>query len=555
MNHLAALSSYVDDVLDGRRAAGHWVRAACRRHRDDLARAETGWVYRFDGARAERVLRFLELLPHIKGEWAGSRLVLEPWQCFVVGSLFGWVNTTTGTRRFRSAYLCVPRKNAKSTIAAGIGLYMLTADGEPGAEVYSGASTEKQAMEVFRPAWQMARRLQDLRSAYGLSVNAKSLVTKDGSRFEPVVGKPGDGASPHCAIIDEFHEHQTDELYDTMVTGMGARRQPLALVITTAGTDISGPCYALQLDAQKLLDGSLQKEDLFTLVYGIDEGDDWTREEALIKANPNYDVSVKAEFLRAEQRYAVDSARKAAVFKTKHLNVWVAGREAWMNMEWWRRQADAPPIEEFAAEECWLSLDLSSKYDITAVGMVFRRQIEGLWHYYLFGRYYLPEETAKDPDKRHYGQWVAQGELIETAGDIIDYQRIEDDIVDAAQDHRIVEIAYDPWGATQTAQRLQEAHRLVPVEVPQTTKHLSEPMKLFEAMVKAGRLHHDGNRCLTWMVSNVTVREDANENVFPRKEAPENKIDGAVAAIMALGRAFVSDEVGSIYETRGLRSL
>jgi phage terminase large subunit-like protein len=430
-----------------------------------------------------------------------------------------------------------------STMSAGIGLYMLTADGEPGAEIYSGATSEKQAWEVFRPAREMAkRRAALLQSAYGLSINAKSLETRDGSRFEPVIGKPGDGASPHCAIIDEYHEHISDELYETMVTGMVARRQPLALVITTAGSDISGPCYTLQLDTQKILEGNLHKDDLFGVVYTIDQDDDWTKPEALVKANPNYDVSVRPLAVISEQKYAVEQSRKQAAFKTKHLNVWVTSRDAWMNLQWWDRQADRTlRREDFAGETCWTALDLSSKYDLTAVVTCFRREQAGDWHYYLFGRYYIPEETAANPDKRHYQQWIADGHLVATDGDIIDFYRIEQDIVADSKRFALAEVAYDPWGATQIAQRLQEEHGLTPVEVPQTTKHLSEPMKMLEALTRTGRVHHDGNPCLAWMISNVTIKEDANENIFPRKDVPDAKIDGAVACIMALGRALAPE--------------
>ena len=539
-----AIDAYVDDVLDERIPACRWVRLACERHRQDVTRSlTTPWPYLFDAKKAAKVIRYVELLPHVKDEWAGQPLRMRPWQKFILGSLFGWVHKDGGMRRFRYAYICVPRKNSKSTMSAGIGLYMLTADGEPGAEIYSGATSEKQAWEVFRPAREMAkRRAALLQSAYGLSINAKSLETRDGSRFEPVIGKPGDGASPHCAIIDEYHEHISDELYETMVTGMVARRQPLALVITTAGSDISGPCYTLQLDTQKVLEGNLDKDDLFGVVYTIDQDDDWTKPEALAKANPNYDVSVRPLAVISEQKYAVEQSRKQAAFKTKHLNVWVTSRDAWMNLQWWDRQADRTlRREDFAGETCWSALDLSSKYDLTAVVTCFRREQAGDWHYYLFGRYYIPEETAASPDKRHYQQWIADGHLVATDGDIIDFARVEQDIVADSKRFALAEVAYDPWGATQIAQRLQEEHGLTPVEVPQTTKHLSEPMKMLEALTRTGRVHHDGNPCLAWMISNVTVREDANENIFPRKDVPDAKIDGAVACIMALGRALAPE--------------
>lgn len=644
-------TAYARDVATGRILACKWVRLACERHLRDLDRQGTEeFPFVFDAERAARACKFVELLPHTKGKWAAGKpgvpgvnlIRLEAWQVWFIASVFGWVHRETGLRRFRTVYLCVPRKNGKSAIAAGVGLYMFCADGEYGSEVYSGATTEKQAWEVFRPAKQMAERTPGLQAAFRVSCGAKNLhVPDNGSRFEPVVGKPGDGASPSCAIVDEYHEHQTDVLFDTMLTGMGAREQPLMLVITTAGDNIAGPCFALQDEVQKVLEGALQDEGLFGVVYTIDserhgrvfhshaeglrrlaeacdctaaapaaafeasaEGvrlavrelaqvthdekcetrqrqatvtadgllsmemppDDWTGGEALIKANPNHGVSVGAEFLEARQTEAVRSSRKQNVFRTKHLNVWVGAREVWMNLEAWKKCGDSRlRIEDFAGEPCWIGLDLASKIDITAVVRVFRRAIgEGMVredgtvtappvHYYVFPRFYLPEERTDDPKCKHYSGWVHDGVLTATDGNIIDYDAIREDLVGDAALCQVAEVAYDPWGATQLALQLQEDHGMHIVEVPQTVAHLSEPMKWVEALVHAGRLHHAGDPILTWMMSNVTAKTDAKENIFPRKEAPENKIDGVVALIMALGRAMLgAGGEKSVYEERGV---
>lgn len=566
MGHAADALAYARAVEGGRILACKWVRLACQRHLRDLERQGTpGFPYQFNERKAEGACTFLELLPHTKGKWAvaqpgqagSTRIRLEPWQKFVLASIWGWVHAETGKRRFRIAYICVPRKNGKSVIAAGGGLLMFAADKEYGAEVYSGATTEKQAWEVFRPAKLMAERTPELCEAFGIGVHAKNLhIHANGSRFEPVIGKPGDGASPSCAIVDEYHEHPTDELFDTMLTGMGAREQPLMLVITTAGSNTAGPCYALQLDVQKVLEGALENEELFGVVWSIDEGDDWTSEEALRKANPNYDVSVAGDFLRARQVEAVQSSRKQNVFRTKHLNLWVGAREAWMNMEAWNHQADPELREEsFAAEPCWIGLDLASKTDLTAKLKVFRREVDGADHYYAFGRYWLPEAAVQDPKKRHYQGWAADGHLVQTDGSIIDYAVVEDDVLADAEVHQVAEVAYDPWGATQLAVTLQEEHDITVVEVPQKTSHLSEPMKWIEALVLAGRFHHTGDPVLAWAMSNVTAKADANENVFPRKEAPENKIDPVVALILAMSRALLGqNDGGSVYEGRGVLS-
>lgn len=233
--------------MAGKVLACKWVKLACRRQLKDLARqGKKAFPYRFEPEKAERICRFIELLPHTKGKWAAKRelLRLSPWQKFILTTLFGWIRTKDGLRRFREAYIEVPRKNGKSIKAAGVGLYCLSADDEHGAEVYSGATSEKQAWEIFRPARLMAKRTPDLCERFGIEVNASTLaIPENGSRFEPLIGSPGDGASPSCVLIDEYHEHDSDELYDAMVTGMGAREQPITFIITTAGSNMAGPCY------------------------------------------------------------------------------------------------------------------------------------------------------------------------------------------------------------------------------------------------------------------------------------------------------------------------
>ena len=548
----AIATEYARGVLEGRTPACKWVRLACQRHLRDLERAAAGWVYAFNPELvdvngkayrpADRICRFAELMPHIKGDWAGrgERIRLEPWQVFVLASIFGWINTATLKRRFRQADLFVPRKNAKSTLAAVIGNYMLAADGEFGAEVYSGATSQKQALEVFRPAQLMARVSADFRAHYGVAFNASNLaVVETNSKFEAVIGKPGDGASPSCAIVDEYHEHNTSELYDTMKTGMGARSHPLLLMITTAGNNIGGPCYTHQVELQKVLEGVIDSESRFGIIYGIDAGDDWTDPQVLAKANPNFGVSIVAETLIADQLEAVQDPRKQAIFKTKHLNVWVNSASPWLNLESWQRMGDPSMCaEDFRGETCWLGGDLASKSDIASKAKLFRRIVDGEWHYYLFTRNWLPQAAVQRPENGHYQAWVLQNHLVQTPGNMINLRQIQEDMEADADHHIVAEIALDAWGSREIAPNLQESGFVV-VDVPMTVRNLSEPMKLIAALVDAGRFHHDGNLASSWMFSNVEVAEDRNENIFPRKGSAEKKIDAAVATIVAMSRALV----------------
>lgn len=470
------------------------------------------------------------------------------------------IQVNSPSRLYLAGEGMVPTHN--SSLMAPLGLYHVAADGEPGAEVFCGATSKDQAFEVFRPARQMAT--SDANGGFcaglGVEVAAESIFRPgDGSFFKPLIGKPGDGASPSCYICDEYHEHPDDTQLDTMRTGMGAREQPLAIVITTAGEDVASPCHLLQQDVQKILEGTITDgaaEETFGIIYTIDEDDDWTSDEALRKANPNYGVSVLPAQLHSLRDEALRSPRKQNVFKTKRLNLWVHARDPWMNMERWNQSAGAPPEEEFAGARCWMAMDLSSKIDLTAVVRLYRREVDGERHYYAYASHFLPESRAQMPEHQHYQGWVLDGHLRATDGDAIDYEAIREEVLERAACVELACLAYDPWNAMATAQSFQ-AEGLPVVEVPQNVRHLSEAMKEIESLVLAGRFHHTGDPVLTWAVSNVTAKEDAKGNLFPRKESRESKIDPAVALITAMSRAMV-DTAGpkvSVYESRGVRAV
>jgi phage terminase large subunit-like protein len=538
LTHSERAHQYARDVVDGRVLACKWVRLACQRHLDDMERrGSDGFPYVFDAEKADRKAKFLELLPHVKGRWAREKqtLKLEDWDCFIVCSIYGWVHEDTGLRRFRKASVYVPRKNGKSFKAAGVGVAMFVADDEPGAEVYSGAATEKQAWEVFGPARQIAKKSPDLVAAAGIEVNAKTLTRTDLSTFAPMIGKPGDGASPHCAIIDEFHEHATSDQYDTMLTGMGAREQPLMFVISTAGDDIEGPCYDDWRTVERILERQIGDEEHFGIIYTIDDGDDWTDPAALEKANPNIGVSVGREFLLARQREAVQNARHQYRFKIKHLNVWVTSRAAYHNSEKWRENGDdSLSLDGLCGRPCYIGADLASKVDVAALGILFPPTPTD--PYQFIPRFYVPEDRLEEPEGERYRGWAADEHLITTDGSRIDLQRIQDDIAALASEHEVLGVAYDPWQAAQLASNLEKDGLLV-VEFRQTVQTLSEPMKESEALSLSGGIIHDASPIMSWMIGNVVARFDAKDNVYPRKEREQDKIDGPVALYMALGMA------------------
>lgn len=558
-DYAAIAAEYARSVAAGEVEACKWTKLACERHLADLARIGTDdWQYRFDAAKAARACRFLELLPHVKGKWAAAAelLVLQPWQVFIVAVLFGWLKAS-GARRFSLAYIEVPRKNGKSQLAAGIALYMFACDGEFGAEVYSGATTMDQAQEVFRPARQMMERSVELAQALGILVTVKRIGRpEDGSRFEAVVGKPGDGASPHCGVVDEYHEHDTDALFDTFRTGMGARQQPMLFVITTAGDNTAGPCKLLQGDICEILEKKTLREEVFGIIYSIDAGDSWTAPASLAKSNPNLDVSVSREFLVTEQQVAILNPRKQGIFQVKHQNVWVGAVRSYFDVVRWTALGDpALKIEDFIGSPCVIAEDLSTKRDFTARCVVFKKNVKGKAHYYVFMRFYLPQAQVDRADAPHYKEWAEKGYIRVHDGATVDFEVIEEQTIADVKRCKASEFAFDPWNAMSLAQGVAKAAPACAiVELSQVPKVLSPPMKELDAAIADGRIHHDGNPVLTWMIGNVVAREDANENVLPRKEAgrEEKKIDGAVAVIMGIARISVAKAVSTY---TGLRSV
>lgn len=538
---------YATDVVAGVIPACKWVRLACQRQLDDLANGVEG--YTFDTEKAERVCKFINLLPHIKGEWAGRPIDLEPWQVFILTTVFGWVDAD-GYRRFKSVYIEVPRKNAKSTLSSGVALYLLTADGEAGAEVYSAATTRDQARIVWDDAKRMVDRCPGIRKNLGVKTAAHTVfVENTASTFRALSRDQGgnlDGLNVHGAIIDELHAHKTREVVDVIDTATGARRQPLVWKITTAGFNRAGICYEERAYLAKVLNGVQVDQEIFGIIYTIDDDDDWGDETSWEKANPNWGVSVNPEDIRRKSRKAKEMSKATNNFLTKHLNVWVNADTAWLNMQKWDALADPSlNIDDFVGDDCWLAVDLASKTDIAAKIQLFRRRQGDDWHYYVFGRYWLPEGTIEQPQNDHYQGWLRDGLLVETPGDVIDLDWVEGEILEDCKRFNPIECPYDPFQATQMATHLMNEGVPV-VEVGANVKNFSEPMKELESLVLSGRIHHTGCPVLQWMVSNVVCHVDAKENIYPRKEFPENKIDGVVALIMALNRALLRQETGSL---------
>lgn len=544
---------YAQRVVQEREVAGRLERLKCRRFLRDMERAGTDeFPYVLDRKAGARICRFLELLPHIKGEWAKpvyidgklqyAKLKLEDWQVFEEFNLFGWKHRDTNLRRFRRSYEEVARKNAKSTRIAGRELYLLTADGEPGAHCYSAATTGDQAREVFDTARNMALREPEFLARFGVEVGKHDITLPlSASSMKPLnaEGSTLDGLNIHGCSVDELHAHKTRAVWDVLDSATGARSQALISAITTAGSDRSGICYELRDYSIKVLEGTVQDETWFASIYTIDEGDIWHDPRVWRKANPNLGVSVKEDDLAAACRKALAQPSAVANFLTKRLNVWVSSASAWMDMISWEKCSDSSlRLQDFEGERCWIGMDLAEKRDFAALVLVFQRND----HWYFFPRLYLNEAAIEQSGNAHLQGWARAGHVIMTDGNVTDFDVIADDLRRFCTDFDVQEIPFDPALSRYFASKLVE-EGLPLVEIRQAPMFFTQPLIQVENLVLERKLHFDGNPVFTWMISNVEVQTSKFSGLkHPTKSREENKIDGPVALFMGLGRAMVGSE-------------
>lgn len=562
------VTQYARDVVDGKVVTGRLVRLACERHLRDLERGEERGLY-WDPEAAQHALDFFRFLRQSKGEWAGAPLQLQPWQQFAIGSVFGWMREATDGgryRRYRTAYNEVSRKNGKSTLGAGIGLYLLDADGEPGAEVYSAATVKDQAKIVWREAMQMVRKSPALRRRIQMvgtgpkSQGANMFVPDTASKFEPLGADVDslDGLNVHGAIVDELHAHKTRAMWDVLETATAARRQPLIWAITTAGFNRDGICYELREYSVQVLEGLVRDDRWFAFVATIDEGDDPFDETVWIKANPNLGISVKLDDLRSLSLKAKQIPAALNNFLTKHLNVWTQQATRWIDPDLWAENAGVVPAKELEEKlkgaVCYGGLDLSSTTDITAWVMVFPWEDGETVD--VIARFWVPEARLHDPQNRyreHYRTWARQGFLTATPGNAVDYAFVKTQILKDAQTYQLVDLNVDRlFQAHQLATELADEGLQV-AGMGQGFLSMAAPMKEFERRLLRKAIRHGDNPVLNWMAGNVSVKMDPAGNLKPDKATSQGKIDGIVALVMALDRLMRHNKPKtSIYETRGL---
>ncbi len=577
-------TEYALKVQSEKIIANKWVRLACNRHLNDLKKY--GIKYRknelwYDETSAQKAIDFFpRFLRFYEGEFDGKAFFLSPHQAFIVGSLFGW--KLGEFRRFRTAYIEEAKGDGKSPLAAGVGLLGMVADNEPGAEIYAAATMRDQAGVLFRDAKAFAENSPSLSKKLNVGVASIDYHAKR-SYFRPVSSehKGLDGKRPHIALIDELHEHPNAMVVEKMRAGTKGRRQALIFEITNAGFDRHSVCYQHHEYTEKILEGVIHNDAWFGFMTGLDvcdkcaadgktipqdgcpDCDDWRDEKVWIKATPNLGVTIKKKYLQEQVDEAKDMPSKENIVKRLNFCIWTESITKWLPVDRWNACADVVNPVSLYGRQCYGGLDLSSTTDLSAWVLVFP-PVEEDGKYEILCRFFLPEDNMRErvrKDKVPYDVWVRQGFITTTPGNIIDYAFIIDQIKKDMANYQIAELAFDRWGSQKITTDLQELGFEVEgkrtlVQFGQGFASMSAPTKEVEKMVLSQEISHGGNPVLSWMVSNVAIKSDPAGNKKPDKEKSTERIDGAVALIMVIGRAMLkSGPVKSIYEGRGVITL
>jgi len=537
---------YIQDVESGKRIAGRYEKLAVKRHLNDLKKADKkGWL--FSEEEAEDWLMWVSSLKHTKDKWAGKPFNPHPWQCFVVYCRYGWLMKETMNRRFRKSYISVSRKNGKSEFEASLASGHLLFDGVIGAEVYTAATNLTQAKYVYTPASAMIKMLmkqsKSLRKACTVSRSVNNPgVYIDGdipSFMVPLTKNPegNEGSNPSYAAIDELHLHPDSSQVDMLETGMGTRENPMLSEITTRGFDTSSYCYQFEQVVINILEGTLENDRLFGIIFSMDPGDDWKDPINWEKANPGiaYGTPSKEYLLNEYQKAITEGITKERAFRVKNLNQWWDQSLGWISSEIWKQGSEEINYEDLRGRPCYIGLDLAATSDFTAACLLFPPNEED-HKFTCVWRYYCPDAMVKSPkrnmSKTAYMQWANDGWITTTDGNVIDYEFIENDIINLAEEYDIKCLGYDRHRFYLIMAKLQE-HGIKIEPVPQTFSGLSAPMTQIEILASRGMIRHGGNPVTDWNLSNVVVMMDSNENIKIDREKKKDKIDGIAAMIDA----------------------
>ena len=544
------LIKYSNEVLNGDVVACVKHKQACQRFLNDLEREGTeNFPYVFDEGRAERFIDWMKLFKHRKGVLAGQYIDPHIIQKFIFANIYGWVHRDTGYRRFNKAYWQVARKNAKSQSLGTVGSYEASAFGEPSAEVYCAATKKSQSKIVWDEIDEMIRGNKELKGKFSVAYGTITHL-KSGSIIKPLSKedrKTGDGTSPSAFIVDEYHLHETSEMYDIGDSGMGARLQPLMMIITTAGFNLSNPCYRVEYKyVSQILDPNspIENEQYFVMINELDKDDDVKDENVWPKSNPiisSYDGGMN--YLRGQLKIALDVPEKMKTFLTKNMNVWVDQKDnGYMMMDRWSACGQEIDLSILENLECTAGVDLSAKIDLTSLSFEFKMP-DG--KYLTLSHSFMPEDTLEvktKTDKVPYSLWEEQSWITTTPGAVVDYNFIKEYIKNFEKDYkcRVKEICCDPWNASQFMQDMgQEGYTMV--EIRQGIATLGGPTKDFREQVYQKNIIHNNNPVLTWAINNAVTKQDSNENIMLDKSKASDRIDPIASLINAHVRSMLFD--------------
>lgn len=564
---LEELKIYSQEVIEGKIVACKKHVWSCKRFLKDLEKQGTDdFPYIFDEDMAERFLDWMRLFKHRKGILKGQNIEPHVIQKFVFGNIYGWINIDTGYRRFNKAYWQVGRKNAKSQSLSCVASYELMAFGEGASEVYCAATKTDQARIVWKETEAMLLGCRELKGKYRIAYG-KIMHPKSGSEMKALSKedrKSGDGLNPQCGIVDEYHAHETSEIYDIIDSGMVARPQPLLMIITTAGFELANPCYTVEYNlVSKILDTSVQYENdsYFVMINELDAEDNIKDESTWLKANPilcSYIEGIVS--IRKRLSLALEAPEKMRDFLTKSMDIWVQQRDSgYMDMDKWKECGcnDKNKYPNLKGMECVAGVDLSKKIDLTSIGFEFKLDDGKIA---VWSHSFIPEDmlsTKIKTDKMPYDLWIKQGWISTIPGAVVDTRYVTEYIHKVEKEYgwKVQEICYDPYGATQFSNEMQDEGYLM-VEIRQGVRTLSEPTKNFRELIYQRKIIHNYNPVLSWAINNAVVFDDRQENIMLDKSKSRERIDPIAAMINAHVRMTIIEQTKkSIYEIRGMRSL
>lgn len=533
-------NKYIEDVLSGKQVSCQYVKDAVNRFQ--AMKADDRFY--FSEKSVNKVISFFKLLKHFTGKHAGNRFILEPWQQFIIAAIYGFKWKETGERVVTSVYIEMARKQGKTALAAGLSLYHEIADGEAAAEVYLAANSRDQAKIAYTMCKNFSKTI-DRRSqllkvyrdniTFDKTLSILKVIAADATKL--------DGPNPSMFLLDEYHAAKDTMLKDVLQSGQGMRENPMQIIITTAGFDKLGPCYEMRTTCIEVLKGVKEDYSLFSIIYTLDENDDWKDENVWIKSNPNLGITVKPKYIRDMVQKAVNSSSEEVGVKTKSINIWCDAEEVWIPDDYILNATEAFDFDEVKGKDCYMGIDLSSTSDLTCAAFMFPMPDK----LYFKVKYYLPEAAlTENRFKQLYGEWRRQGLITITPGNVTDYDYILNDIMDVKNKVYIQKIAYDSWNATQFTINAEE--KGLPMEpYSQVLGNFNRPTKEMERLILSGKALIDNNRINRHCFRNVTMARDRNGNTKPSKQFEEKKIDGVIAMLQALGVYLSSPRYGDFY--------